>query len=114
MKHGIAVLCLLSILFLAQGCSEEAPSLRVRNDFSKKVNVQCKPAAGATLNINDVAGGTSSVFQDVAETTFSASASVQGESSAPTAVFTTKNKYRYTIVITNTVPPEMKVETEER
>ncbi len=114
MKRIFASMALCAVLLLAQGCSEEAPSLRIRNDYSKKANVQLKPAAGNTININDVAPNTSTAYQDVSETTFTATASVQGENTAPTVTFGTKNDYRYTVVLTNTNPPELKVESEAR
>ena len=114
MKQVLTIVALFVVLILAQGCSEEAPSLRIRNDYAKKANVQLKPAAGNTININDVAPNTSTAYLDVSETTFTATASVQGESSAPTVTFGTKNDYRYTVVLTNTNPPELKIESEER
>jgi hypothetical protein len=102
-----------SLLILCIGCSDDPPSVRVRNDFSKKANVQFK-TGGNTFNINDVATGTSTNFQDVAEAEHVATASIQGESTAPTATFTAKNNNNYTVVITNTTPPAMRVDVEEK
>lgn len=98
-----------SLMLLCIGCSEDPPSVRVRNDFSKKVNTQFK-WSGNTFNINDVMPGTASGFQDVSEGEHTASASIQGESAAPTATFNAKNDNNYTIVITNTTPPGMRVD----
>ena len=105
---------LLSISVLSfVGCSDDPPSVRVRNDFSKKANVQFK-WAGNTFNVNDVASGTASNFQDISEGEHTATASMQGESTAPTATFAAKNNNNYTVVITNTAPPAMRVDVEEK
>ena len=114
MKNVLALLALGVLVFAVQGCSDDPPQLRVRNDFTKKANVHLKPPAGNTININDVDWGGVSAYQDVSETSWTATATLQGESEAPSTVLSTKNNYRYTLVITNTTPPTLRVDSEDR
>jgi hypothetical protein len=114
MKHfknlGLAML----LLVMMAACSEEDPSIRVRNDLDKKVNVQLKPAAGNTLNLNDIEAGSTSAFINVGEGTWTATASIQSGSNSPEATFQTENDKNYTVVIVNTVPPGMEVLAEDK
>lgn len=111
MKRFIA-LGLLCVFFAA--CSEEDPSVRVRNDLDVKANVQFKPDAGSTININDVAAKTMSGETTVQEGRWTASASLQSSNEEPEITFDVKNDYRYTIVIVNANPPVMQVLSEEK
>jgi hypothetical protein len=95
-------------------CSEEAPSVTVRNDFTAGVNVQLKPAAGSTININSVPAGQSSSPIDIQEGQWTATASVQGSQAAPSASFNALNDNVYTLVITNSEPPEMQLTVQGR
>ena len=108
----LSVVLLLYVLFMA--CSEEDPSIRVRNDLDKKANVQLKPSVGSTKNINDVAGGTTTVFHDVPDGEWTATASISSESVAPTATFRTENDMNYTVVIINAEPPSMEILVEDK
>ncbi len=114
MKFFSALTLLAVFLFAFQGCSDDPPTLRVRNDFTKKANLQFKPSVGSTFNINDVEAGAATEYRDIAEATFIVTATIQGETEAPTAEFTSKNNYRYTIVVTNDNPPTLRTESEER
>lgn len=113
MRRLTTPLILFSLMLMCIGCSEDPPSVRVRNDFSKKVNTQFK-WSGNTFNINDVMPGTASGFQDISEGEHTANATIQGESTTPTAAFSAKNDNNYTIVITNTTPPAMRVDVEAK
>lgn len=104
----------LGLLLLVAACSEEDPSIRVRNDLEVKANVQIKPGVGNTININDVAGGTISPEFNVLEGKWTAAASIQSGSDTPEIVFDVKNDYRYTVVIVNTDPPVLQVQSEEK
>lgn len=114
MKHLSRVIPILLGLVLLAACSEDAPSVRVRNDLDVKVNVQLKPDVGSTININDVEGGVTTVLEDVNEGMWTASASVQSSSAEPEARFETKNNMNYTVVILNTSPPSMEVQSEDK
>lgn len=111
MKRIIA-LGLLCVFFVA--CSEEDPSVRVRNDLDVKANVQFKPDAGSTINVNDVAAKTMSGETTVQEGRWTASATIQSSNQEPEVVFDVENDYRYTIVIVNANPPVLQVLSEEK
>ena len=104
----------MAVLLLVAACSEEDPSVRVRNDLEVKVNVQLNPDAGSTVNMNDVAGGTQTGFMTIQEGWWTASASVQSSSAEPEARFEVSNDVNYTIVIINTSPPTMEVQAEDK
>lgn len=114
MKPVRILSAVLLLITVAAACSEEDPSIRVRNDYDKKANVQLKPAAGSTININDVEGGTTSVFHDVQEGEWSATASISSVAEAPTKTFRAENDMNYTVVIINAEPPSMEVVAEDK
>lgn len=103
---------LVSVLFTA--CSEESPSLRVRNDRQTKANMQIKPAAGNTININDVQGGQTTGYISISEGNYVVTATIQSESVSPEIGITAKNDMNYTVVVANTAPPTLRVESEEK
>ena len=105
---------LAALLLFTVACSEEDPSIRVRNDLDAKANVQLKPEVGNTLNINDVAGGTTSPEVTVQEGRWTATAGIQSQSTSPETTFDVKNDYRYTVVIVNADPPVLQVQSEEK
>ena len=102
----------LAVLFIA--CSEEEPSIRVQNDLDVKANVQLKPDAGSTLNINDVQGNSTSAELTVQEGRWTATASIQSSNADPEIAFDVKNDYRYTVIIVNADPPVLDVRSEEK
>lgn len=113
MKHLRIFLPVILVLLVA-ACSEEDPSVRVRNDLEVKVNVQLKPDAGSTMNINDVEGGSATALMNIQEGWWTASASVQSSSAEPEARFEAKNDVNYTVVIRNTAPPTMEILSEDK
>ncbi|MBN1448785.1 MAG: hypothetical protein JXA28_12715 [Bacteroidetes bacterium] len=114
MKHFSALFLSICILVALTACSEENPSVRVRNDLDKKVNVQLKPAAGNTININDVEPGSTSATVDVEEGVWTATAAIQSLSITPEQTFQADNDMLYTVVIVNTDPPGMQVLSEDK
>jgi hypothetical protein len=111
--RAFTLLFCFALVLLCIGCSDNPPVVRVRNDYAKKANVQFK-WSGNTFNINDVAGGATSEDRAISEAEHAATASISGESTAPAATFTAHNNNRYTVVITNTTPPGMRVDVEEQ
>ncbi|MCB2206641.1 hypothetical protein KQI65_18010 [bacterium] len=109
-----SLLTVLIAFTLLTACSDDDPSLRVRNDLDVKVNVQLKPDAGNTINMNDIAGGSESGFMTVQDGWWTATASVQSSNAEPEARFEVKNNMNYTVVIVNTDPPEMQILSEEQ
>jgi hypothetical protein len=100
------------LLLLATACADEEPGIRVRNLLDVKANVQLKPDVGSTININDVAAGSTSEEMIVQEGRWTASATIQSSNAEPEAVFDVKNDYRYTVVLVNADPPVIEVQSE--
>lgn len=107
--YFIGIMISLSLI----GCSEEPPSLRVRNERPTKANVQIK-TVNNTINHNDVQPGAVTNFQDVAEGKVEITAEIQNESVSPVAVFITTNDHNYTILITGTNPPVLKIDVADK
>jgi hypothetical protein len=103
---------ILAMFFIA--CSEQDPSIRVRNNLDVKANVQLKPQAGNVLNINDVQGNSISGEISVQEGMWTATASIQSSNADPAITFNVQNDVRYTVVIVNTDPPVLEVQTEDK
>jgi starvation-inducible outer membrane lipoprotein len=104
------------IVFIALsivGCSEEPPSIRVSNERATKANVQIK-TVNNTINQNDVAGGTITNYQDVSEGRIDVTAEIQNETISPTTTFNASNDNNYTIVILNSTPPTLKVNSSDK
>ncbi len=110
----LKIFMMMFIAVFVTACSEEDPSVRVRNDLDVKANVQLKPTAGNTININDVLANTTSAEVTVQEGNWIATASIQSVSSDPTVTFEVQNDYRYTVVIVNADPPVLQVLSEEK
>lgn len=101
-----------SILFFIVSffaCSDDPPSFRVKNERTTKANVQIKTVAN-TENINDVQPGTVTNYKEVAEGRVEVSAEIQNETDEPTNVFNAEKNNKYTIVITNTTPPIIRID----
>jgi hypothetical protein len=111
-KIFLLIIGLIMILAYT-GCSEEAPSFRVHNERSTKANVQIKPAAGNTINVNDVEMGQTTPFQNISEGNTEITAVIQEETFSPVIIFGASNDYNYTIVIANTNPPTIKIDSEK-
>lgn len=107
-----SIIALMLMVFLT-GCSEEAPSIRVYNERPTKANVQIK-TAGNTININEVILGQTTNFQNIAEGNSEITAVIQNEAVSPTITFKAVNDYNYTIVVVNSVPPTLKVNSDKK
>ncbi|MFH1195642.1 MAG: hypothetical protein V1720_07995 [bacterium] len=107
-------MALSAIIFLNIACSEEPPSVRVKNERTTKVNVQVKQYNDNTININNVEGGTVSGYQDIAEGTFTANAVIQNETESPSITFRAANDNNYTVVVVNATPPTLRIDTESK
>ncbi len=108
---NLAVLVLLTVFI---GCSTEPPSVRVRNERPTKANVQYKQANGNTVNINDVAGGQVTGFQDIVTGQTDVTAVIQDESVSPKVGFRAEEDNNYTIVVVNSTPPTLRVDSESK
>ena len=109
LKLGVLILGLGIV-----GCSSDPPSVRVMNERTTKANVQLKVGTDNTININDVEGGHASAYRDVAEGTFVATATIQNESVSPTTSFNAEKDMNYTVVVVNSTPPTLRVDSEDK
>lgn len=109
LKLGVVILGLGVV-----GCSSDPPSVRIMNERATKANVQLKVGVDNTININDVEGGKASAYRDVAEGTFVATATIQNETVSPTTSFNTEKDMNYTVVVVNSTPPALRVDSEDK
>ena len=105
------VVFFLIVTFIA--CSDEPPSFRVKNERPTKANVQIK-TVNNTVNLNDVQPGTVTNYQDVAEGKVEITAGIQNEDFSPTGSFNASNNYNYTIVVVNSTPPSLRVDSSSK
>ncbi len=113
MKKNLLILLSVFVL-LTIACSEEPPSVRVKNERTVKANVQIKQADGNTININDVESGITTGFRDIVEGSTKATAVIQDESVSPEVSFNTTKDINYTVVIENSNPPKLRVDSEDK
>ena len=114
MKTSPIILCIIAFSLALIGCSSDPPSVRVRNELLNKANVQFKPMSGNTININDVAAGTTTAYQEFPQGAIECSAAIQSSNDAPTGGFTTQDDYNYTVVLVNTTPATIRVDSEKK
>lgn len=113
MKKMLFYAAAVILIILVTGCSDEPPSIRTQNQFSAKANVQYK-TSNNTINQNDVAAGITTNYQDISEGNVQVTATIQSSSVSPTTEFNASNNNNYTIVIINSNPPVLKVNSEEK
>jgi len=95
MKNLISKL-LISLILLAafaisgcSNCSDENPRARIKNDGTDKASVQIQTSGGNTININNIATGTTSDFASYAAGTVTFTITVD------------KNTYVYSVNMEN-------------
>jgi hypothetical protein len=86
------------------------PSVRVQNLRATKANVQLKDAAANTTNINDVEGGTTSAYIEVAPGAYTVTAVIQNEATSPTVAFSAARDQKYTVVILTGTTPALRID----
>ena len=114
MSSFLKSLCLLVFFAGLIGCSSDPPSVRVLNERSTKANVQYKQANGNTVNINDVEAGQVTGFRDLVTGRTDVTAGIQNETVAPTVTFQAEDDNNYTIVVVNSTPPTLRVDSESK
>jgi hypothetical protein len=82
----------------------------VNNQRATKANVQIKQSTDNTINHNDVAPGTLSNYQEIAEGATEVTAEIQDESVSPTAAFNASEDNEYTVVVVSGDPPTLRVD----
>ena len=105
---------ILAACMVFSGCTKDSPSIRIFNERTEKANVQLKTPSSNTININDVAGGTGTVFQDLQTGAWTATATIQSESVAPSVSFTVEEEKYYIVVVTNATPPTLRVDSSDK
>lgn len=105
---------LIAAAIFAIGCSDDPPSVRVNNQRSSKANVQIKLADANTININDVEAGATSSYKDIVDGATQATATIQNEKESPTTSFSAVKNRNYTVVVQNTTPPTLKVDSSDK
>ena len=111
MKPFILILAAWLVVVLGS-CSKSDPSppqFRVQNNRTTNASLQVKTSGGSTININNVAPGTTSNYQQVATGQVDITVQIQGESGDFTATFMALNDKSFTIVVANTTPPTVTV-----
>lgn len=106
------LLLIIGLFLILTACSSEPPSIRVINRRTTKANVQVKPTSGNTININDVAAGQTSSYQDISEGYCQATATLQSESASPYLYFTVIKGRKYSIVILEGLTPSLRIDDE--
>lgn len=112
MKNLLAFLLVLVLTTLA--CSSKPPSIRVSNQRSTKANVQVKLENQNTININDVAGGTTTSYQEISEGAVLVTAIIQNESVSPVISFNADRDKNHTIVVLTSTPPTLRIDTDNK
>jgi hypothetical protein len=115
MKRSIlSLLTLAAVTVMLAACADDQPRFRVQNDIpDKKVNVQLKPSAGSTITINDVAGTTTTSYQNINEGSYVATVTVQSSNDAPSLSFSISNGNEKTLVVQNTSPVTIVIQDHE-
>jgi hypothetical protein len=84
--------------------------LRVRNDTAKQAEVIVDSHYKAVICHLSAAPGETTGYQSVlTAATWTAMATIAGESASPTAIVSPVEGARYTAVITNTSPPQLTI-----
>ena len=113
MKSTIALLATVVFLLIFDGCSEKAPSVRVKNERDNKANVQFKQSDGNTINQNDVQPGAYSNFQDISPGIINVAAVMQNDDNADQR-FVATNDHNYTIVLVAGDPFVIRVDEQSK
>lgn len=114
MKKLLLLISLMVFILINVACSEEPPSVRIKNERTNKSNVQLKQADGKTININDVAGGSVTGYRDLVEGQTEATAVIQNEPVSPSVQFSAAKDRNYTVVVTNSNPPALRIDSEDK
>lgn len=105
---------LIVLIFVTVACSSKPPSVRVVNQRSTKANVQVKLENSNTININEVAGGATSSYQEISEGAVLVTAVIQNENVSPTISFNANRDKNHSIVILSSNPPALRIDTDDK
>jgi len=99
----------LAYITLMHCSSSSHAQVRVHNLRATKANVQFKDASANTTNINDVDGGSTSSYIEVAPGAYTVTAVIQNEAVSPTTTFTAVADENYTVTVVTGVTPTITV-----
>ncbi len=106
----------IAILLGTSGCSTDPedtpPKFRVRNERATSASLQVKTSGGNTININNVAPGVTTEYQEVAEGTVQVTVTVQGLQTDFEGTFEAQKNRLFTVAVANTEPPSVRVDVE--
>ncbi len=86
------------------------PTFRVQNTCNSDASLQVKTSGGNTININNVAPGTISAYQNVEPGIVEVTVVLQGQTNNPyTGTFVAVNNQTFTVVLKPTTPPSITV-----
>ncbi|MBI5214323.1 MAG: hypothetical protein HY960_01060 [Ignavibacteriae bacterium] len=98
-----------SLLFILSSCTTEPPKVRVSNQRSEVIDVQLKRTQANTINLNDIAGNSSTGYIDLSPYIYEVDAKVEGISQSGTTHFTAEEDKSYTIIVSAANPPVVTV-----
>jgi len=109
MKKFNNLLIITGLLLGFTACTPEAPRVRVQNQNQEIVDVALKPPSGSTININDVSVGAQTGYIEVPSSSYEVDVNVENVSPNITTFFQADEDGKYTIIVTNTSPPIVRV-----
>jgi hypothetical protein len=109
MKKFNNLLIITGILLGFAACTPEAPRIRVQNQNQEIVDVALKPPSGSTININDVSASAQTGYIEVPSSNYEVDVNVENVSPNATTFFRADKDGNYTIIVTNTSPPTVRV-----
>ena len=110
----IAILASVSVLLFFGGCSDDPPSIRVKNERQNKANVQIKQSNGNTINHNDVQPGAYSSYQNIIAGVVTVKAEMQNEPDLAEKSFVATDNHNYTIVILAGLTPSIRIDEQSK
>lgn len=111
MKRQLTVITLIVVSLILTSCSKDKPKVRVTNQRGDITDVQLKRSVGNTYNINDVGGGATTGYIEVDVSSYEVDAKPENVSGKATTFFSAEEDKLYTVVVLNTNPPAVRVDT---
>jgi hypothetical protein len=111
MKNLFIAFAVFALLVSVGGCSKDKPKVRVSNQRDDVTDVQLKRQSGNTVNINDVGRNSTTGYIEVDVSNYEVDAKPEGVSGNATTFFMAEEDNSYTIVVLNTTPPTVRVDT---
>lgn len=109
-KLVLATVTLCAIVM--SGCSKDKPRVRVNNQRGEITDVQLKRQSGNTYNINDVVPNSTTGYIEVEVSNYEIDAKPEGSTGSATSFFLAEEDKSYTVVVLNTTPPSIRVDTQ--